>query len=101
VLLALLWWHNLKIRDLALTHAKRMCKRESLQLLDQSVSFKSIKPVLYPKTLIAIERTYRFEFSSTGDERYIGTIKLRGQYLLGFDLPPYRVPDEEDSQVLH
>ncbi|MFN3880777.1 MAG: DUF3301 domain-containing protein [Nitrincola lacisaponensis] len=92
--LALFWWQNLKMREIALKAVKHYCDREGLQLLDQSVALKGMGFQRDPHTgQLVLRRRYRFEFTSTGDERYQGTVVLHGQRLAGITTEPYRIPE--------
>lgn len=92
--LALLWWQNLKMREIALVAVKRYCDREGLQLLDQSVALKKInfKRDQHSGNVV-LRRNYKFEFTSTGDERYSGMVEMHGQRLAGITTEPYRIPE--------
>ncbi|QEW06209.1 DUF3301 domain-containing protein [Nitrincola iocasae] len=92
-LIALLWWQNLKVRELALKQVKRYCDREALQLLDQSVALRHLSMARNPHNgQLHLKRRYNFEFTSTGDERYQGHIELLGSRLLHIEVDAHRVP---------
>ena len=92
-LVALLWWQNLKAREMALKQVKRYCEREALQLLDQSVALRRLSMARNPQTgQLGIKRRYGFEFTSTGDERYQGNVELFGSRLLRIEVDAHRVP---------
>lgn len=92
-LVSLLWWHNLKARELALKQVKRYCDREALQLLDQSVALRGLSITRNPNNgQLGLKRRYGFEFTSTGDERYQGSIELLGARLLHIEVDAHRVP---------
>ncbi|WP_417585237.1 DUF3301 domain-containing protein [Nitrincola sp.] len=91
--IALLWWQNLKARELALKQVKRYCEREALQLLDQSVALRRLSMVRSPHNgQLTIKRRYVFEFTSTGDERYQGNIELLGSRMRHIEVDAHRVP---------
>ncbi len=93
-LIALLWWQNLKVREMALVAVKRYCHKEALQLLDQSIALKAIRFKRDTHTgRLVLQRRYKFEFTSTGEERYSGTIEMHGQRFKGIETEPYRVPE--------
>lgn len=90
---ALLWWQNLKARELALKQVKRYCERETLQLLDQSVALRGLSIIRNPQNgQLSLKRRYGFEFTSTGDERYQGNIELLGGRLLHIEVEAHRIP---------
>ena len=92
LILALLWWHNLKARELALKQVKHYCNRQGLQLLDQSVALRRLSFGRTRSGHISLKRRYGFEFTSTGDERYQGTIELLGARLQSIEVDAHRVP---------
>ena len=86
------WWHNLKQRESATRAVKRHCQREGLQLLDDSIALKRMKPIRDRDSgRLVLLREYQFFFTSTGDERYPGSIQLQGRRLLGINLAPHRI----------
>ncbi|KGK41283.1 hypothetical protein LH51_15960 [Nitrincola sp. A-D6] len=90
---ALLWWQNLKVRELALKQVKHYCNREALQLLDQSVALRGLSITRSPQSgQLSLKRRYAFEFTSTGDERYQGYIELLGARLLRIEVDAHRIP---------
>lgn len=92
-LAGLLWWQNLKMREIALKAVKHYCQREDLQLLDQSVALKGFKFKRDTQTgRLMLKRTYRFEFTSTGDERYKGDLVMLGQRVAGITTEAHRIP---------
>lgn len=92
--LALLWWQNLKMREIALVAVKRFCNREGLQLLDQSVALKGMSFTRDQHSgRVVLRRAYKFEFTSTGEERYSGTVEMHGQRFKGIETEPYRIPE--------
>ena len=91
LIVLLLWRHfNLVIR--AENQVKRHLHREKLTLLDQSVLFKRYR-VSLKRGQIAILSEYQFEFSSIGDQRYKGHIRLKNGQLQDIKLPPYKVDE--------
>lgn len=92
---ALYWWQSGlfkgKARQLAVEH----CRQLDLQLLDQSMVITGFWPVRTSLGNIAFRRTYQFEFSSTGDQRYRGRVVLEGMTLKSIELEAYKLPDSE------
>lgn len=72
-----MWWRNASIRERALQAAKQHCKNLNLQFLDDSVAGKHWRPTWYHGQP-CIRRTYQFEFTSTGQARYTGSITYIG-----------------------
>lgn len=73
-----LWLDSLKARDAAIQAARRACGTEDLQLLDDTVSIASLKPVRDDDGHLLLQRVYTFEYSDTGDNRRRGSVVLLG-----------------------
>ena len=92
----------MRIRELAFKAAARHCQQLDLQLLDQSVSIKSVWFKRDKRGQIRFWRSYKFEFSSMGDERYHGLVVMLGELAESIELEPYRIPmQDDDEQTLH
>ena len=73
-----LWWAAaLAARDRAIDAARRLCRREGWQLLDQTVAMERFRPVRSERG-VAGDRRYRFEFSTDGGQRRAGGVRLVG-----------------------
>jgi len=89
-LVVLLWWRARGIKDAAYRATRRHCEQLDLQLLDESLVLHSLRIRRGGNGVPILQRSYRFEFSSTGDERYTGTTLLRGRRIVRIEIPPYR-----------
>jgi hypothetical protein len=76
VVIVWFWQANLRSRDIAVQTARGSCKAQGLQLLDGTVSIKSIKPYYHNSNDFGIERTYIFEYSGDGFSRQSGCIVM-------------------------
>lgn len=88
------WWKAQRVKEIALGYTRRKCKELELQLLDDSINLRGFWFKRDEKGQLRIWRSYNFEFSSTGEERYRGRVVTLGQSVISFILPPYRVNDE-------
>lgn len=91
-----LWYENQGVRDRAISIAKDFCAKENVQFLDEAMAAVRYRLRRDARGHLAIARTYRFEFSDTGDNRLQGTIIMLGKQLETLHLQPYRlsaVPD--------
>lgn len=86
--LAALWHSALGARELARAHAARLCTSASLQLLDQSVALRRIRLGHHVGQGWQIQRDYGFEVSSNGQDRLPGSLRMAGNKLLTWSLPP-------------
>jgi len=91
VCLAILWYKNLAYRDLAYKAAMQFCKEADVQLLDQTVYMRSFRPVKNPHNQWRLRRQYQFEFTSTGSDRYKGSITLLGKLVIDIQLAAHRL----------
>ncbi|KAA0875165.1 DUF3301 domain-containing protein [Nitrincola tapanii] len=90
--LLMFWWQNLKKREAVFKAVKRYCQREHLQLLDESVALEAMGLKRHPETgYLLLTRRYRFEFTSTGDERYQGRVFLSGAQIDQIEVEAHRV----------
>jgi hypothetical protein len=96
-LLAAFWyWSSAKTAQEHAYHAvKQHCQRLELQMLDDYVAFNTILFKRDNHGRFRFLRRYQFEFSSSGNERYNGTITLSGRQTLNIHLEPYRIVDNE------
>lgn len=80
ILLALLWLDGARARELAIGISKAACKRQGLQLLDDTVSLQRIG-LRWTSKGLRFRRMFGFEFSSEGTLRQKGYILLIGTEL--------------------
>lgn len=90
------WWQSDKIKSVALRVVTEHCKNQGLQLLDQTMVLYGLWPIRSETGSLVLRRRYAFEFTSTGQERYKGTVELQGRQLSHFALAPHILPNESD-----
>lgn len=81
LLLALAVWFvsdSLKAREAAHAAARRACADAGVQFLDDTVSQSGMRLARNAQGQVVLERTFRFEFSPTGDDRQQGRVRLLG-----------------------
>ena len=96
VVLASFWWQSDKMRSLALSMVRRHCHDTNLQLLDQSVMINGIWPQRDETGALRLRRKYKFEFTSTGEQRYQGVIVLLGITRVHLELEAYVIPNQDE-----
>ncbi len=89
--LAVLWYKNLAFKDLAYKAALNFCREADVQLLDQTVYLRSIRPMKDDQQLWRLRRHYQFEFTTTGADRYKGSITLLGRQAIDIQLAAHRL----------
>jgi hypothetical protein len=91
-LLAFYWWHSGDFKMLAMGFATRHCEQFNLQLLDQSMVIKGLWLEKNASGSLSVRRRYQFEFSSTGEQRYLGLLTMFGSKLKSIDTETYQLP---------
>lgn len=92
-----LWWNGIRAKELAVTHTRDACDKQSLQLLDQTVAMTKMRMSRNEQGSSCLRRDYRFEFTQHGTHRDSGTVSMNGHTLVGVTLPFTR--DEEGNRV--
>lgn len=100
LLTVLYWWRALAAREVALDAARRRCERLDLQLLDDTVALRGIWLKPNQRGQQSLRRTYQFEFSVTGGERYQGRVVMLSNRIEQIDLPPH-VHQASEGQRVH
>lgn len=88
--LAWFWLDSLRAREAARNAGKRACRSAGVQFLDDTVAVAALALERDAQGRLAIRRTYRFEFSDTGDNRLEGRLILLGARVESVDMEPYR-----------
>jgi hypothetical protein len=74
-----LWFDSTRVHEIAVAHARSQCQTEGVQFLDDTVSLASIKPSRDEEGRLALQRTYVFEYSDTGNDRKAGRVVMLGR----------------------
>ena len=93
LLAALVWFwiDSLRALDVARHAGKLACKKYDVQFLDDAVSGIALALVRDESGRLAIRRTYRFEFSETGDSRLEGRLIMLGKRVESVSMEPYQI----------
>ncbi len=101
--LFLFWSREQQAKLQALALVRRHCQQEDVQLLDDTLMLDAWRIRRLPKLALVgadsrqrpsgwqVLRHYRFEFSSTGDERYQGELVLAGRRVWRLQLQAHRI----------
>ena len=87
------WLGSIRAKEIATMHAKLYCKNISLEFLDDTVLIKKLRLCRNTKGHLSFYREYEFEFSSTGDYRYKGQVRLLSNNLIDIKMEPYKFND--------
>lgn len=77
-LMAWMWWSGQGCRVVALEAARRICNERQFQLLDESVAIKNLWFKRNARGQLSFWRSYVFEYSTSGDERFRGQVVVLG-----------------------
>jgi len=94
LLLAALVWYwldSLRALEFARSTGKRVCESANVQFLDDTVARIELKLVRDGAGRRVLRRTYRFEFSETGNTRLEGRIILLSHKLESVEMEPYQI----------
>ena len=84
------WFDSLRAREIAVREARVACEAENLQFLDDTVGISNVKLIRNEQGRLIWQRSYDFEFSTTGNNRHRGSIVLQAHHvsLINLGLPP-------------
>ncbi len=83
--LAAFWWSGFHAREAARKAARHHCEARGVQFLDDSVALTRLRVRREVTGRLAFYREYRFEFSTDGEDRFAGQIRVIGRRVLGVD----------------
>ncbi|RIX45587.1 MAG: DUF3301 domain-containing protein [Rhodocyclales bacterium GT-UBC] len=91
---AWLWLDSLKAREIGVAAAQQACAEEGLQLLDETVVIRALRPARDDAGQLRLRRVYGFEYSDNGDNRRAGSVTLVGHVVEMLHVRPnlYVVP---------
>jgi hypothetical protein len=94
VLLAALgwfWFDSLRALEIARKAGKRVCDAANVQFLDDTVAGTALALARGKSGRRVLRRTYRFEFSETGNTRLEGQLVLLGDIVESVTMEPYQM----------
>ncbi|MDD1613329.1 MAG: DUF3301 domain-containing protein [Methylococcaceae bacterium] len=90
--LAYMYWFNAqKAKEIALGTARDHCLAMEVQMLDGYVALNGLWLKRDKAGKMRLRRSFLFEFSSTGYERYNGTVLMLGFRVESIYMEPYRI----------
>ena len=81
VALGWFWMSGLRVREHALAAGRLACTKIGVQFLDDTVALMRLSVARNALGQLRFARLYRFEFSSTGDNRQAGSIRTLGEHV--------------------
>jgi hypothetical protein len=88
--IAWLWYDTIRAREVGVRAARESCAREGVQLLDDTIAFRSLRLARNDKGHMALRRVYDFEYSGSGNDRYRGSVMLLGDEVVMLDVSEHR-----------
>ena len=85
------WFDSLRALEVARNTGKRACSAANVQFLDDTVANIALALVRDQSGRRVLRRTYRFEFSESGDTRLEGRLVLHGDRIESVTMEPYRI----------
>ncbi len=88
-----MWWSGMRAKETAVAIARLACQREGVQLLDQTVALKRMRPSRDTQGRFCWQRDYQFEFTSHDAHRDRAQLVL-----LGSRAKQLRFPYQRDAE---
>lgn len=85
------WLHSIRILEIARDAGRRACARDELQFLDDTVASTCLALDRDSSGRRILRRTYRFEFTETGNTRREGEIVMLGDQVESVTMDPYEI----------
>ena len=85
------WFDSLRALEIARNAGRRACNNANVQFLDDTVAGIALALVRNMSGRRQLRRTYRFEFSETGDTRLEGQVVLLGDKIESVTMEPFRM----------
>jgi hypothetical protein len=99
--LAWFWFDSMRALEAARGAGKQACCNAGVQFLDDTVARTALALVRDGAGRRVLRRTYRFEFSATGNDRLEGQLELLGNKVTQITMEPYQIlPEVESGQPL-
>jgi hypothetical protein len=85
------WFDSLRALEYARYKGKQACSDADVQFLDDTVARIALELVRDESGRRVLRRTYRFEFSETGNTRLEGRVILLGHKIESVTMDPYQI----------
>lgn len=85
------WLHSIRILEIAREAGRQACNRMDVQFLDDTVASTKLRLVRDTNGRRIVRRTYRFEFSETGNSRREGEVVMLGDRVEAVTMEPYQI----------
>lgn len=85
------WLHSISILEIARNAGKQACIKMEVQFLDDTVAGTKLALARDNNGRRVLRRTYRFEFSETGNSRRVGEVVMLGERVERVAMEPYQI----------
>ena len=85
------WLNSLRILEIARNAGKQACIQAEVQFLDDTVASIELALARDQSGRRVLRRTYRFEFSETGNSRVDGQVVMLGEKIESVTMEPYQI----------
>ena len=85
------WFASLRALEIARNTGRKVCRNANVQFLDDTVANIGLALVRDKTGRRVLRRTYRFEFSETGNTRLEGRLILLGNKVESVTMEPYQM----------
>jgi len=90
------WLDSMKINETARHIGGKLCQKNNVQFLDDTVHLASMKIAKNKFGQLKLFRKYQFEFTNSEFHRYNGEVILAGHHLQSSYMDVYRLNDHEN-----
>ncbi|WP_367151134.1 DUF3301 domain-containing protein [Microbulbifer discodermiae] len=84
-------WAGMAAKEQVRQAATSHCARLGVQLLDDTVALVRTRLKRDSRGQLRLQRSYEFEFASTGERRYSGVAVLHGRRITQMQLSPHQM----------
>lgn len=87
------WLHSIRTLEIARNAGKQACMKMDVQFLDDTVAGTKLALARDNNGRRVLRRSYRFEFSETGNSRRVGEVVMLGERVERVAMEPYEIPE--------
>ncbi|MFH2134824.1 MAG: DUF3301 domain-containing protein [Pseudomonadota bacterium] len=91
------WLHSIRILEIAREAGRLICKQTGVQFLDDTVASTKLQLARDSNGRRTLRRTYRFEFTETGNTRREGEVVMLGARIESVTMEPYQIMEEVEE----
>ncbi len=85
------WAHTQKLKQLATQAGRHRCREAGVQFLDHTVVQNKLSFIRDKQKRWQLVREYHFDFTSTGEHRYLGKVVVHGRHVVATELETFSI----------